>query len=418
MKIINNTKSKNSECEVCKVQLDRAYEKTPIEHREFLNQPNRIINVTFPVRMDNEKIRTFEGYRVQYNDARGPTKGGIRFHPDVNLEEIKLLSFLMTLKCSLANIPYGGAKGGVIVNPKELSKTELEKVSRGYIRAIANFIGPEIDVPAPDVNTNSMVMGWMLDEYEKINKSKAPAVITGKPLSLGGSKGREYATSLGGAIVLREYFKTQGKSDPKKIKVAIQGFGNVGKHIARILGEWGFTIVAVSTSKGAIYMPSGLPMEEVLLHHKHNRSFEDFEKGQKITNEELLELKVDVLIPAALENVITMKNVKKINAKLILEMANAPITPEADKMLKVPVIPDLLANSGGVIVSYFEWVQNLQNFFWAEDFVNKELERFIVDAFNSTITKSKEEKSSLREAGYKVAVQRILEAETDRGNLI
>ncbi|RME77884.1 Glu/Leu/Phe/Val dehydrogenase [Candidatus Woesearchaeota archaeon] len=411
-KIINR---RSAECEVCKAQLDRAFEKTPLEHREFLNEPDRIINVTFPVRMDDGTIRTFEGYRIQYNDSRGPTKGGIRFHPEVDLEEIKLLSFLMTLKCALVNIPYGGAKGGVIVDPRELSANELERVSRGYIRAIAPFIGPHIDIPAPDVNTNSTIMGWMLDEFEKINKAKAPGVITGKPLSLGGSKGREYATSLGGAIVLKHYLKG---CTPESVTVAIQGFGNVGKNLARILSEWGYKIVAVSTSKGGVYVPAGLPMDKILKHHEQHRDFSTCEIGQKISNEDLLELDVDVLIPAAIENVITTKNVKNIKAKHILEMANAPITPEADELLDVPVIPDLLANAGGVIVSYFEWVQNMQHFFWSEEFVNEELERFISQAFYDVDAKCKEEGYSLREAAYQIAVERILEAEKARGRLV
>jgi len=407
-------KKRDATCEVCKIQLDRAYARTPNEQKNLLNKPQRIIQVTFPIRMDSGAMRIFEGYRVQYNDARGPTKGGLRFHPEVDLEEIKLLAFLMALKCACVHIPYGGAKGGVTCDPKSLSKTELERVSRGYIRAIASFIGPDKDIPAPDVNTNAEIMGWMVDEFETIMQHKSPGVITGKPLPLGGSKGREYSTSLGGAMILRAHLKGR---DPKTVSIAVQGFGNVGMHIARILDEWGYTVVAVSTSKGGLYNKKGLDMKKVLAHHKAKGCFEDATFGEHILNEELLELPVDVLVPAALENVITVSNVKKIKAKLILEMANAPITPDADALLTIPVLPDLLVNSGGVVVSYFEWVQNLQNYYWSEETVLKELERFMIDAYTAVKARVEKDKGPYREAAYKIAVERILEAEKARGRL-
>src|SRR3989344_5643847 len=351
-------------CEVCKLQLDKIAEARHLTELELkvLNQPKRVININIPIIMDDGSTRIFPAYRVQYNDARGPTKGGIRFHPKVNKKEINELAFLMSLKCALVDIPLGGGKGGVQVNPRELSEGELQRLSRAYIREFAPFIGPDRDIPAPDVNTNPKVMGWMLDEYEKITGKKAPGVITGKPLTIGGSKGRLYSTSLGGAIILGEYMKSAGKGG-KGTTVAIQGFGNVGSHLARILDEWGYKIVAVSDSKGGIYNKSGLDVKK-LVKENDGKNVQEIGGGEKISNEELLELGVDVVVPAAIENVINIKNMKNIRAKIVLEMANGPVTTGADDYLEekgVVVLPDILANSGGVVVSYLEWVQNQCN---------------------------------------------------------
>lgn len=414
-------KSSETECEVCKVQLSKIKQakKLTSEHLYILDQPKRVINVNFPVRMDNGKVKIFSGFRVQYNDARGPFKGGIRFHQNVNLQEVMELSFLMTLKCAVAGIPYGGGKGGVIVNPHKLSGAEKEGVARGFMKAIAQFIGPTVDVPAPDVNTDAQTMAWMLDEYEKIVGHKAPGVITGKPIELGGSLGRAYSTSLGGAIILREFLKKKKKS-LKSVSVAIQGFGNVGGNIARILEGWGVKVIAVSDRHGGIYKKSGLNITKVIEHSENTKSVTKFPGSKKITNAQLLELPCDVLIPAALENVITGKNVKNIKAKAILEMANGPISPGADEVLyknKIQVIPDILANAGGVIVSYFEWVQNLSNHYWKEKKVNEELEEVMVSAFDEVFASAQEEGDSLRKGAYVLAVNKVLKAEILRGTV-
>ncbi len=407
-------------CKTCNIQLLKVARelKIPYDNLKILEQPKRVINVNFPVRMDNGKVRVFNGYRVQYSNARGPTKGGLRFHPQVDLDEVTLLAFLMSLKCAVVDIPYGGAKGGVIVDPKTISKAELERISRAFITEIAPFIGPDQDIPAPDVNTTPEIMAWMLDEYEKIVQRKAPGVITGKPLEVGGSKGRMYSTSLGGAFVLREYMKNTKMS--KDIKIAIQGFGNVGYHIARILHEWKFCVVAVSDSKGAIYNPKGLDIPKVNLYKEKYGTLKGFSGAKYITNENLLELSVDVLVPAALENAIHKGNASKIKAKVILELANAPVTTEADEILNkknTVVIPDILANSGGVAVSYLEWVQNLQNYYWEESDVNNRLEKLMVKAFDDVYTFATKEKISFRTSAYGLAINRVLKAEEIKGHI-
>ncbi len=409
-------------CEVCKAQLGRIARARQLTELELsiLNQPKREINVNIPMRMDDGRVRIFPSFRVQYNDARGPFKGGIRFHPEVTRDEVKELAFLMALKCSLIGIPFGGAKGGIRVDPRALSEGELERLSRTYMREFAEFIGPHKDIPAPDVNTNPKIMAWMLDEYEKIKGVKSPAVITGKPLSAGGSEGRLYSTSLGGAIVLREYFKGAGKKS-KGLTVAIQGFGNVGSHLARILGEWGLKVVAVSDSHGAVYSAKGLDIPKILKETAKGRKVHEIGIGSRIPNEKLLELDVDILVPAAVENVINEKNMKKIRAGIILEMANGPLTVEADEFLEkkgVVVLPDILANSGGVVVSYLEWVQNLSNHYWSEKEVNKRLEKYMTDSLREIEAKKKAEKGSYRRAAYVLAVKRILQAEEGRGNVV
>ena len=349
---------KDNVCIDCYNQVDKVAKILKLGQAEIdiLTIPKRIFTFSYPVRLDSGDIRYFTGYRVQFNDARGPTKGGIRFHPEVNLEEIKTLAFLMTLKCAVVNLPYGGAKGGITINPGKFSEAEIERISRGYIRETYNFIGPNIDIPAPDVNTDAKIMAWMLDEYEKLEGRHTPAAITGKPVALLGSKARDFSTSMGGAYVLQEFADTLDMK-PKKTSVAVQGFGNVGMHIARILHEWGYKVIAVSDSKSGIYNPKGLNIKEVIAHKEKTGRLAKFKGAKEISNEELLELKTDVLVPAALEDQITKENAGKIKAKLILEMANRPITPEADEILldkHIFIVPDILANAGGVVVSCFE----------------------------------------------------------------
>ena len=412
---------KDNVCIDCYNQVDKVAKVLKLGQAELdiLTIPKRILTFSFPVKLDSGEIRYFTGYRVQFNDARGPTKGGIRFHPEVNLEEIKTLAFLMTLKCAVVNLPYGGAKGGIMVEPKRFSEAELERISRGYIREINNFIGPDADIPAPDVNTDSKIMAWMLDEYEKLKGRHMPAAITGKPIALGGSKARDFSTSIGGAYVLNELAETFDMK-PRKTTVAVQGFGNVGMNIARILHEWGYRVIAVSDSKSGIYNKNGLNIKDVISHKEKAGQLSKFKGSKNISNEELLELKTDVLVPAALEDQITKKNAGKIKAKLILEMANRPITPEADEILldkKIFVMPDILANAGGVVVSYFEWVQNSQNFYWSEKLVLERLKTYMGDAVKELSKVCTDFRCDMRASLYLNAVKKILEAERLRGNL-
>ena len=374
---------------------------------DFIIQPDRVIEVKVPVLMANGKIKTFVGYRSQHNNVLGPYKGGIRFHQNVSQEEIIALSILMTLKCSANNLPLGGGKGGVIVNPKELSELELERLSRGYAKAISPFIGEEVDVPAPDVNTDGKIMMWMLDEYEKTINKKSPATFTGKPVEFGGSLGRTEATGRGGVIVMNNLLKQLNK-DYKT--VAVQGFGNVGYYFAQIAYEKGYKIVALSDSKGAIYNENGLNPIEVMKVKEETGSVINFKDGKVISNEELLELPVDILVPAALENVITKDNASKIQAKVIIEMANGPITENSYPILENKGIisaPDILANGGGVIVSYFEWLQNKKNEKWAEDEVNQKLEEQLTTAFNKIYAISQEFNTDLKEAAFLSALAKI-----------
>jgi glutamate dehydrogenase len=369
--------------------------------------------------MDSGDVKTFNGYRVQYNDALGPAKGGLRFHPEVNLEEVKNLSFLMALKCSLAGIPFGGGKGGVEVDPKELTKAELERLSRSLMRELHPFIGERVDIPAPDVNTNEQIMAWMVDEYAKIKGQFIPGVLTGKPLNLGGSQGRTEATALGGAFVLRRYFEHTGKK-LEGSTVAIQGFGNVGSYMAKFLHEWGAKVVAVSDAENGLYNEEGLDIPWLLENTERGTLPKDV-KAQTIKNSELLELDVDVLIPAAISHQITMENISNIKANLIIEMANDPITPDADRVLlkkNIPVIPDILANAGGVIVSYFEWIQNTSNEYWFVEKVNMQLEMRIVAALEGILKECKKyDMCDMRKAGYSIALKRIVDAEKMRGRL-
>ncbi len=405
---------------IAQKQLDEAAEimKLDPQAHELLREPMEVLEVQIPVKMDDGTTKLFKGFRVHYNDARGPTKGGIRFHPQETLDTVKALAAWMTWKTSVADIPYGGAKGGVICNPKEMSEGELERLSRGYIRAIGRFIGPERDIPAPDVYTNPQIMAWMMDEYSKIVGYNAPGVITGKPIEVGGSLGRGDATARGGMYVLREAAK-KIKLDLKKATVSIQGYGNAGQFAHELVTEmFGSKVVAVSDSKGGIYSENGLDYNKVLAHKEKTGSVINFSGAKNITNEELLELNVDVLIPAALENQITGKNANNIKAKVVLELANGPTTPEADEILYkkgILDIPDFLANSGGVTVSYFEWVQNINGYYWSLDEVYSRLDTKISKSFWDTINMAEKYKTFPRMGAYILAVDRVAKAMKARG---
>ncbi len=361
--------------------------------------------------MDDGSTKIFPAYRVQYNNSRGPYKGGIRFHPQTDLNEVKALAFWMMIKTAVVNLPFGGSKGGITVDPKKLSPRELERLSRAWIRAFQNFIGPKKDIPAPDVYTTPQIMAWMMGEYSQLVGYNEPAVITGKPVELGGSLGRDTATAQGGFFVLEELLKTL-KLDPKKQKVIIQGFGNAGMTMAKILSKNKCLIVGIADSQGGIYSPAGLKITELEKHKKKIGTVLNFSKAKKIKANKFLELPCDILIPAALENQITEKNANKIKAKIILELANGPTTPEADDKLfkkKVIIVPDVLANSGGVIVSYFEWVQNLANSYWSEAEVKNKLKKQITEAFLAIWEIRHQYNIDLRMAAFVLAVKRIEE---------
>lgn len=384
---------------------------------ELLKEPERVMTVHIPVKMDDGTIKTFTGFRSQHNTAVGPAKGGVRFHPDVNLDEVKALSTWMTFKCSVVGIPYGGAKGGIKVNPKELSEGELERLSRAYFRAIAPIIGPEKDIPAPDVYTNPQIMSWFMDEFSKLKGYNTPGVVTGKPIELGGSRGRDKATAQGCTYTIREAAKRIGL-DLKGATVAIQGYGNAGSFAAILLNELGCKIVAVNDSKGGAYSEEGIDPHAILKHKQETSSVKGFEGTEEISGKDLLELDVDILVPAALENVITSQNAANIKAKIIGEAANGPTTPEADKVLYekgILVIPDILANAGGVTVSYFEWVQNLMNYYWTEEEVLQRLEKIMVDAFNKVYNMHEEYKVDMRTAAYMVSIKTVTDAMKLRG---
>jgi glutamate dehydrogenase (NADP+) len=393
---------------------------------EHLKHPKISLSVSIPVRMDNGSLRIFQGYRVRYDDTRGPGKGGVRYHPNVTLDEVQSLAFWMTFKCAVLNLPFGGAKGGVTVNPKELSKLELERLTRGYIDAIADFIGPDVDIPAPDVYTNPMIVGWMMDQYSIIRRQLTPAVVTGKPITLGGSLGRDTATAMGAFFVI-EAMMPKFDMPPQETSVAVQGFGNAGAHIAELLSKAGYKVVAVSDSQGGVYCKKGLDIPRI-------RQFKESQKGIKalycedsvckvvehevITNEQLLTLDVDVLIPAALENQITEANAKEIKAKIIFEVANGPITSGADKILEekgIYVFPDILVNAGGVTVSYFEWVQNRSGLYWTLQELNQRLKQKMVEETEPIWQMSQELAISMRTAAYVHALNRLGEAINAKG---
>lgn len=406
--------------EIAQRQLDEAAKILGLDRgmHELLRWPMREFHVRIPVRMDDGSVRVFEGFRVQYNWARGPCKGGIRFHPEETFDTVRALAAWMTWKTAVMDLPLGGGKGGVVCNPKELSEWELERLSRGYIRAIGHYIGPDIDVPAPDVYTNPQIMAWMMDEYEKLVGRSAPGVITGKPLPLGGSAGRGDATARGGMYCIREACKVLG-IDPKGATCAIQGYGNAGQ-FAHLLGEelLGLKVVAVSDSKGGIYNPEGLSAKEVIAHKEKTGTVVGFPGAKAITNAELLELSVDILVPAALENQITGENAGRIKAKIVAELANGPTTPEADEVLfknGVYVIPDFLCNAGGVTVSYFEQVQNAMMYYWTAEEVYQKLDQKMTAAFHAVHKMAQEHKVHNRLGAYLVAVKRVAEAVKLRG---
>lgn len=382
--------------------------------------PERELKVSFPVRMDDNTVKVFEGFRVQHSSSRGPCKGGIRFHQDVDEDEVNALAAWMTFKCALVGIPYGGAKGGVKVDPSKLSARELERLTRRYTVMIAPLIGPEQDIPAPDVNTNGEVMAWIMDTYSMLKGHAVPGVVTGKPLDIGGSLGRLEATGRGVMITVREFLKKMNMP-VDRVRVAVQGMGNVGGVSAKLLAELGASIVAVSDVSGGIYHKEGLDMEEIRDYLSVKGNFlKDYPKEgiRHINNKELLELDVDVLIPAALENQITEKNAEKIKAKLIVEGANGPTTVAADAILQqkgIVVAPDILSNAGGVVVSYFEWVQNIQSLVWDEDEVNKTLNRIMCNAIEEVFRFHQEKSSTLRTSAYAVALEKLVKAKNIRG---
>lgn len=383
---------------------------------ELLKEPLRMLKVRIPVRMDDGSVRIFTGFRSQHNDAVGPTKGGIRFHPEVNEAEVKALSMWMSLKCGIANIPYGGGKGGIICDPRELSFSELERLSRGYVRAISQIVGPTKDIPAPDVYTNSQIMAWMMDEYSIIREFDSPGFITGKPIVLGGSYGRETATAQGVTICIEEAAKKKGITI-KDARVVIQGFGNAGSYLAKFMNDAGARVVGISDAYGALYNPDGLDIDYLL---ERRDSFGTVTKLFKntITNQELLELECDILVPAAISNQITAKNAHNIKASIVVEAANGPTTLEATQILTdrgILLVPDVLASSGGVTVSYFEWVQNNQGYYWTEEEVASKLHHVIVKSFETIMESAERHKVDTRLAAYIVGIKKMAEASHYRG---
>ncbi|MEJ5249203.1 MAG: Glu/Leu/Phe/Val dehydrogenase [Caldilinea sp.] len=386
--------------------------------RCYLRTCQRELIVHFPVKMDNGSIRMFTGFRVHHNMVKGPTKGGIRYHPDVTLDECRALAMWMTWKCALMDLPYGGAKGGVIVDPSKLSLRELEKMTRRYATEISLMIGPERDIPAPDVGTNAQIMAWIMDTYSMHRGYSIPAIVTGKPVAVGGTLGRESATGLGVTYITRAILKQRFGRSLEDATVAIQGFGNVGGWTARTMHERGARIVAVSDVRGGIYNPRGLDLRQLQRHVKETGSVVGFNGADAITNSELLELEVDILVPAALEGQITAENAHRVRATVIAEGANGPTTPEADEILAdkgVLVIPDIICNAGGVVVSYFEWVQGLQSFFWSEGEVRQQMERTLLDNLDAVIATTTRRKCDMRTAAYVIAIERIQEAMRLRG---
>jgi glutamate dehydrogenase (NAD(P)+) len=405
---------------IVRKQIDKCAEILELapEVTALLKNPLRELHVSLPVRMDDGSLKVFQGFRVQYNDARGPGKGGIRFHPEETIDTVRALAAWMTWKCSLLDLPLGGAKGGVICNPKEMSQSELERLSRAYIRAVYPFIGPEKDVPAPDVYTTPQTMAWMMDEYSVIAGKPQFGVITGKPLSIGGSPGRGDATARGGMFTIREAAQALG-IDLKKATVAIQGYGNAGYFAAKLAKEmFGCKVVAACDSKGGGYKSSGLNPEQAFEAKEERGTVCTMSGVEKVTNEDVLALDVDILIPAAIENVITEKNAHKVKAKIVAELANGPTTPEADDILfknKVHIIPDFLCNAGGVTVSYFEMVQNAYMYYWDESEVYEKLDKRISSAYHSVLDTSRKYNVNMRQAAYAVAVKRVVEAMRARG---
>jgi glutamate dehydrogenase (NAD(P)+) len=384
---------------------------------DVLRECKKALEVSIPVSMDDGTIRVFNGYRVTHNSARGPSKGGIRYHPDVTADEIKALAMVMTWKCALMGIPFGGAKGGVVCDPKQLSRGELERLTRRYTSEIINEIGPEKDIAAPDVGTDSSVMAWIFDTYSMYKGHSVLGVVTGKPLSIGGSLGREEATARGSLFCIRDAVAKLGRALPG-MRVAVEGFGNVGGNLARLLHEEGAIVVAVSDSTSALYNPKGIDVPAATAYKGEHGTLGGLRDAEAITNDELLELDVDVLAPCALEQVITEHNAARVRAPIVCEGANGPVTPGADEILEdmgVLILPDVLANAGGVVVSYFEWVQGLQEYFWKEAEVNAKLNDIVTRAFEVTWETAQTRGLPMRVAAYGLAVQRVAEATTTRG---
>ncbi|MBR7553272.1 Glu/Leu/Phe/Val dehydrogenase [Allobacillus sp. GCM10007491] len=414
----NSADSKNdillSTQEVIKEALDKL--GYPNEAFELMKEPMRMITVRIPVRMDDGKTKVFTGYRAQHNDAIGPTKGGVRFHPNVTEKEVSALSIWMTLKSGIVDLPYGGGKGGIICDPREMSFRELEALSRGYVRALSQVVGPTKDIPAPDVFTNSQIMAWMMDEYSRIDEFNSPGFITGKPIVLGGSHGRESATAKGVTICIEEAAKKRG-IDVKGARVIVQGFGNAGSFLAKFMHDMGAKVIAISDAEGALHDPDGLDIDYLLDRRDSfgtvTNLFDD-----TITNQEMLELDTDILVPAAVQNQITEENAHKIKADIVVEAANGPTTLEATKILTergILLVPDVLASSGGVTVSYFEWVQNNQGYYWKEEEVQEKLREVLVRSFNNVYTTSQNRQIDMRLAAYMVGVRRATEAARYRG---
>jgi glutamate dehydrogenase (NAD(P)+) len=400
-------------------QFDQAAEILDLEPelRQVLREVQREFTCHFPVQMDAGSTRIFTGYRVQHNIHRGPAKGGIRYHPDVSLEEVKALAMWMTWKCAVVNIPFGGAKGGVIVNPRELSRNELEHLTRRFATEISILIGPDRDIPAPDVNTDGQIMAWIMDTISMHVGYSVPAAVTGKPVEVGGSLGRTEATGRGVTICTLAALEHLGMK-PHQTKVAVQGFGNVGSVSAKLLEEAGCTIVAVSEDYGGVYNPLGLSIRRAFEYRQREKTLKGFPGAQEISNQDLLEVECEVLVPAAIGNQLTSRNAEKVRAKLIVEGANGPTTPEADEIFRrrqIMLVPDILANAGGVTVSYFEWVQDLQSFFLSEHEVNQKLQAIMQRAFKEVLTTAEERKLDMRMAAYARAVSRVAAATRDRG---
>jgi glutamate dehydrogenase (NAD(P)+) len=405
--------------EIAKSQLRKVAEIFAIDGNlvNVLQECKKSLAVSIPVAMDDGTTQVFEGYRVTHNIARGPSKGGIRYHPDVTLDEVKSLAMWMTWKCALAGIPFGGAKGGVVCNPKRMSEGELQRMTRRFTSEIINEIGPEKDIPAPDVGTDGRVMAWIFDTYSMNKGHSVLGVVTGKPLTIGGSLGREEATARGALYCVREAARKRQMS-LQRMSVAVQGFGNVGSFLAKFLAEDGALVVAVSDSTSGLYNPNGVDVQAARAHKREHGSFAGFRGAEPISNEDLLLLDVEVLAPCALEQVITPENADKVKARVIVEGANGPVTPAADEILEdkdVLVLPDILANAGGVVVSYFEWVQGLQEYFWKEAEVNAKLNDIVTRAFNETWATHESRNVSMRMSAYGLAVQRVAEATTTRG---
>lgn len=383
---------------------------------ELLKEPLRMMTVRMPVRMDDGSIKVFTGYRAQHNDAVGPTKGGVRFHPDVNEDEVKALSMWMSLKCGIVDLPYGGGKGGIICDPRTMSMGELERLSRAYVRAISQIVGPTKDIPAPDVYTNSQIMAWMMDEYSRLREYDSPGFITGKPLVLGGSQGREKATAQGVTICIKEAAKRKG-IDIKGAKVIVQGFGNAGSFLAKFMHDAGAVVVGISDAYGALYNANGLDID-YLLDRRDSFGTVTTLFENTITNTELLERECDILVPAAISNQITVDNAHNIKAPIVVEAANGPTTLEATKILTdrgIILVPDVLASAGGVTVSYFEWVQNNQGYYWSEEEVNEKLEKVLVQAFENVYQLSQSRKINMRLAAYMIGARKMAEASKFRG---